>query len=234
MKKLGLVGGLGPVSTLEYYNLINKRYRDIVKPESVAGENPEMIIYSLNLGVAYEMVSASDWTSLADYQMGAIEKCIAAGADFCAIAANTAHIVFEEMVKRSSVPLIGMIDETCKYAKKNGWNKVLVYGTKFTMQSGLYENTGKKYGVECIVPDEASQDIIQSIIFPNLEANIVDPVQKKQILSLSNELLSKLDVDALVLGCTELPLIIEEGDLKIPLIDAASCHIDAIVKYILT
>ena len=72
MKKLGLVGGLGPVSTLEYYNLINKRYRDIVKPESVAGENPEMIIYSLNLGVAYEMVSTSDWTSLTDYQMGAI------------------------------------------------------------------------------------------------------------------------------------------------------------------
>ena len=138
------------------------------------------------------------------------------------------------MIRRSSVPLIGMIDETCKYAKKNGWNKVLVFGTKFTMQSGLYENTGKKYGVECIVPDEASQDIIQSIIFPNLEANVVDSAQKKQILSLSNELLSKLDVDTLVLGCTELPLIIEEEDLEIPLIDAARCHIDAIVEYILT
>ena len=108
MKKLGLVGGLGPVSTLEYYNLINKRYRDIVKPESVAGENPEMIIYSLNLGVAYEMVSTSDWTSLTDYQMGAIEKCIAAGADFCAIAANTAHIVFEEMAANGMLGLLGL------------------------------------------------------------------------------------------------------------------------------
>ena len=144
MKKPGLIGGLGPVSTLDYYKLINERYKDIVKPESVAGDNPEMIIYSLNLGVAYEMVSASDWKTLADYQMVGVEKCIAAGADFCAIAANTAHIVFEEMKERSSVPLVGMIDETCKYAKQNGWKRVLVFGTKFTMQSGLYENTGKK------------------------------------------------------------------------------------------
>lgn len=233
MKKLGLVGGLGPISTLDYYRLINERYRDIVKPKSVAGDNPEMIVYSLNLGVAYEMVSASDWSSLADYQMSAVEKCIAAGADFCAIAANTAHIVFEEMVKRSSVPLVGMIDETCKYAKENGWKRILVFGTKFTMQSGLYENTGKKYGIECVVPDEPSQDIIQNIIFPNLEANIVDAGQKREILSLSNKLLLELDVDALVLGCTELPLIIKEGELETRLIDAASCHIDAIVKQIL-
>ncbi len=234
MKKLGLVGGLGPVSTLDYYRLINERYKDIVKPKSVAGDNPEMIIYSLNLGVAYELVSASDWTGLSDYQMSAVEKCVAAGADFCAVAANTAHIVFDEMVKRSSVPLIGMIDETCKYASENGFKKILVFGTKFTMQSGIYENTGKKYGVQCIVPDEASQNIIQNIIFPNLEANIVDPGQKEEILSLSKKLFKDLDVDALVLACTELPLIIKDEDLDIPIIDVASCHIDAIVKQILT
>lgn len=233
MKKLGLVGGLGPVSTLDYYKLINERYREIVKPTSVAGDNPEMVVYSLNLGVAYEMVSAADWPRLADYQMNAVEKCIAAGADFCAIAANTAHIVFDEMEKRSSVPLVGMIDETCKYAKEHHWQRILVFGTKFTMQSGLYENTGKKYGIECVVPGEADQTIIQDIIFPNLEANIVDPAQKKEILALSRRLLAELHVDALVLGCTELPLIIKEGELETNLIDAASCHIDAIVKEIL-
>lgn len=154
MKKLGLVGGLGPVSTLDYYRLINEKYRDIVKPESVAGDNPHMTIESLNLGVAYEIVSAGDWDKLTEYQMGAINRCYAAGAEFAAIASNTGHIVFDQMIELSPIPLVGIIDETCKYAKSKDLRKLLVYGTKFTMDSGLYEKTGEKYGIECIVPDE--------------------------------------------------------------------------------
>ena len=156
-----------------------------------------------------------------------------AGAEVAAISANTAHIVFDEVLAQSPIPIIGLIDETCKQAQKQGCKKVIVFGTGFTMSSGMYEKKCAQYDIEAIVPNEDDQETIHNIIFPNLVAGIVLENDKEIILNIANKMLAEYNADALILGCTELPLVIQTGDLNTVLLDTTKIHIDAILKYIL-
>ena len=231
MKKIGLVGGVGPASTLEYYKSINEGYQKRLERSSKSGENPPMVIDSLNLAVAYDLVEKKDWQNFADLFINSISILHNAGAEFAAIAANTAHIVFDEIKAKSPIPVIGIVDETCKYAKAKGYQKVIVFGTGFTMSSGMYEGKCNQYGIEAIVPNERDQQTIHNIIFPNLEAGIVLEHEKKAMLEIANRMISEHQADALVLGCTELPLMIKAGDLNTDLIDTTAIHIEAILDY---
>jgi len=234
MKKLGLVGGLGPMSTLDYYKGINELYREKAETLSIAGANPPMFIDSLNLAVAYDMVERKDWDNLAGWLTESICVLHEAGAQFAAIAANTAHIVFDKVQANSPIPVVGMIDEVCKFANERGLKKLIVFGTGFTMESGMYEKVCETYGIEAIVPNREDQHTIHHIIFPNLEAGIILADQKKTMLDIARKLLTKHEAGSLVLGCTELPLIIKEGDLDTVLIDTTRVHIEAIVSRILS
>jgi len=234
MKKFGLVGGLGPISTLEYYKSIHDLYREKVETTGMCASNPPMVIDSLDLAVAYDLVSRKKWNTLSEWLIASIKRLHGAGAEFAAIAANTAHIVFDEIQAGSPIPVIGIVDETCKFAHAKGLNKLVVFGTGFTMESGMYEKACAKYGIEAIVPGEEDQKIIHNIIFPNLKAGIVLEEEKVAILDIANKMLAAHQADALVLGCTELPLIIKEGDLDTVLIDTTPVHIDAIMREILS
>jgi aspartate racemase len=167
MKKLGLVGGVGYLSTLEYYRYLNEGYQNRVSPHCVSNDNPPMVIESLNLATAYSLVERKDWKGFADLFINAIRVLENAGADFAAIAANTAHIVLEEIQAESNIPIIGIVDETCKRAIELGCNKLIIFGTGFTMNSGMYEAKCKQYGLEAIVPNEEDRQSIHNIIFPN-------------------------------------------------------------------
>jgi aspartate racemase len=234
MKKLGIVGGIGPASTIEYYKGINEGYQRSLTNPSKSGENPPIVIDSLNLAVAYNLVESKDWESFADLFVNSIEALQLAGAEVVAMAANTAHIVYNEVSKRSPIPVIGLIDETCKYAREKGCKKVIVFGTGFTMSSGMYEEKCAEYDIEAIVPSEAHQQQIHNILFPNLVAGIVLKEDKEAILKIANRMLSDHAADALVLGCTELPLLIKPDDVNGLLLDTTQIHIEAILKYILT
>ncbi|MCL2857472.1 MAG: amino acid racemase [Oscillospiraceae bacterium] len=233
MKKLGLVGGVGPASTLDYYKGINEGYQKSLANPAKCGENPPMVIDSLNLSVAYGLVETKDWKNFADLFIGSIRTLHGAGAEVAAIAANTAHIVFDEVAAQSPIPLVGLVDETCKYAQSQGCKKVIVLGTAFTMSSGMYEGTCAKYGIEAVVPSQADQQAIHGIIFPNLVTGIVLEEDKAVMLEIAKRMLSQHGADAIVLGCTELPLIIESGDLDTVLLDTTKIHIDAILREIL-
>ncbi len=234
MKKFGLVGGLGPISTLEYYKSIHDFYREKVETTGMCASNPPMVIDSLDLAVAYDLVSRKDWNTLSEWLIASIERLHGAGAEFAAIAANTAHIVFDEIQAGAPIPVIGIVDETCKFAHAKGLNKLILFGTGFTMESGMYEKACAKVGIEAIVPSEEDQKIIHNIIFPNLEAGIVLEEDKAAMLGIANKMLAAHQADALVLGCTELPLIIKEGDLDMVLIDTTQVHIEAILREILS
>jgi len=234
MKKFGLVGGVGYLSTLEYYRLINEGFQKRVRHQSKSGDNPPMVIESLNLAVAYGLVEKKDWKGFADLFVDAIHVLHGAGAEFAAIAANTAHIVFEEIQARSSIPVIGIVDETCKRAKSLGCRKLVVFGTGFTMKSGMYEAKCVQYGLEAVVPNEADQQAIHDIIFPNLEAGIVLEHERAAMLEIAKKLLAEHQADALVLGCTELPLAIKNDDLDTVLLDTGLIHIDAILDYMVS
>ena len=233
MKKLGIVGGIGPASTIEYYKSINEGYQQRVQSKVKSGENPEMVIDSLNLAVAYELVEKKDWKNFADLFVNSIQNLANAGAEIAAMSANTAHIVFDEVSARSPIPVVGLVDETCKHAKAKGCKKIIVFGTGFTMKSGMYEKKCTNYGIEAIVPNETDQQVIHDIIFPNLVSGVVIESDRAAIKKIAEEMLQKHQADALALACTELPLLLKPGDLDIVLLDTTKIHIDAILDDIL-
>lgn len=229
MKKLGLVGGIGPESTIDYYRGIIAGYRQRLAQDTY----PQMVIDSLNLKEMYTLSSTQQWDKFADRIIDSLKNLTAAGAEFAAIGANTAHIVFDEVNSRSPVPLVSLVEATCQYAQAKGCKRVVVLGTAFTMSSGLYTGALAKFGIDAFVPDKEQQQVIHNIIFPNLQAGIVLREEKEAMLRIVSQMIKATDADALVLGCTELPLIIKEGDLDTLLLDTTQIHIEAILDYML-
>lgn len=229
MKKVGIVGGIGPASTLDYYKYIIEGYRAITKNN----EYPKIIIDSINMTEMMGYLSENRWDELVSLLVCSIKSLASAGANFVAIASNTPHIVFDEVKKQSAIPLISIVDETCKYALNNGCKKVVVLGTSFTMSSGLYTNAFGKYDIEAFVPDIIDQNAIHSIIFPSLEEGIVLPNEKSKMLDIAKKLIRTHNADALVLGCTELPLMIQQNDIETMTLNTTQIHIKSIIKRLL-
>jgi len=229
MKKLGLVGGIGPESTLDYYKGIIAGYR----ARTGGVDYPQMLIDSLNLDEMYALADKKQWDVFTDRLVASVKTLAAGGAEFAAMAANTAHIVFDRVRDQSPLPLASIVEETCKYAQFRGCKRVVVFGTAFTMSSGLYTNAFARYGIEAYVPTEDGQKTIHGIIFPNLQEGIVLPAEKRAVLQIANRMITEKNADALILGCTELPLIIKQDDLGALVLDTTRIHIDAIVDYMM-
>ncbi len=229
MKKVGLVGGIGPASTLDYYRGIIEGYR-----ARTGGNNyPFILIDSLNLTEMYDLVDSKQWQPFTTKLVDSINSLAAGGAEFAAMAANTAHIVFDEVRRQSPLPVLSIVEETCKRAKAQDCHRVIVFGTAFTMSSNLYTAAFAKYGIEAFVPTEAEQQAIHGIIFPHLQEGIVLPEEKQTMLAIAQRMIADHQSDGLILGCTELPLIIQPGDLNVPLLNTTQIHIDAIVAHLL-
>jgi aspartate racemase len=230
MKKIGLVGGIGPESTVDYYKGIVAGYR----ARTAADDYPLMVIDSINLAEMYSLAANKQWDLFTRRLVDSIRVLEAGGAEFAVMAANTAHIVFDEVNRQSPLPLISLVEETCKDAKAKNCRSVVIFGTAFTMSSGLYTDAFAKYGIKAFVPTEDEQAAIHNIIFPNLQEGIVLLEEKATMLRIANRMLSETKADALILGCTELPLIIQENDLATLLLDTTKIHIEAILNYLLT
>ena len=228
VKKCGIIGGLGPASTVDYYNGIIAGCRN----QSDDNHYPEIIINSIDMTKVLSMVANNEWDGLTEILVQSVREVANAGADFAAIASNTPHIVFGRVAERSALPLISIVDETCKYAQGMKCGKVLVIGTLFTMRSGLYTDAFTKYGMTAQVPTEQEQKDIFSLFYPNLENGIVVPDDKEKMLILLRKIITRERYDALVLGCTELPLMIKSEDIDIRLINTTQIHIDSIITAI--
>jgi aspartate racemase len=228
MKKVGIIGGIGPASTLDYYSGIIDGFR----AKSCDGNYPEIVINSVNMTEMLSYVSNEDWNSLVNMLLKAIMSLANAGAEFAAIASNTPHIVFDKVKEKSVLPLISIVDATCARIQQKGCKKVVVIGTRFTMSSGLYTEALLKYGITAFVPSEDEQAEIHEIIFPKLEDGIIVPEDKEKMLIIANGLLVNHRADGLLLGCTELPLMIKDGDLDTVIFNTTQIHIESIVNSI--
>ena len=228
MKKVGIIGGIGPASTVDYYDGIIKGVRSKVDDENY----PEVLINSINMTKMLSLIQNDCWEKLVDMLLVAIKDLAVAGADFAAIASNTPHIVFDKVERKAELPLISIVDATCKYALMKNVKKVVTIGTLFTMKSGLYSDALEKYNITAIVPSEDAQLMIHGIIFPKLEDGIVIPEDKIKMLELVNGMISEHNTDSLLLGCTELPLMIKNNDIDTILLNTTQIHIDAIVNSI--
>lgn len=226
MRKLGLIGVMGPESTLEYYRSITYKCLKL----SNNGSFPNIVIDSDNLYEMLELCKRKDYLKLKDFILLAVENVSRAGAEFGAIASNTPHIIFEELEKSSPIPLISIVNETYKKVKDSNFDKVGLIGTKFTMGEDFYKKIFRENGICISVPDESEQEYIDNKIFTELEYGIVRDGTKKSFLHIIEGMRKRYGINGVILGCTELPLIIKDEDLDIMIFNTTEIHIDSIVR----
>lgn len=226
MKKIGLVGGIGPASTAAYYwGLIRK---------SLDGQGgrvyPEIVIDSVNMRRHDEMLAKGDYAALGESLLASLENLKAAGAEIAAITANTEHIVWDRICDTFPLPVVSIVEATVREMKRRHFQRALILGTELTLRSGLYEKALAENGITAIIPGSTDISLLGNLIYPNLENGIVIPGDREKIIALANAYIARERADALVLGCTELPIAIRAEDVAVPVVDTTQVHIDAIYE----
>jgi len=231
MKTLGIVGGLGPESTLDYYQRIIALYRER-QPD---GSYPQFIIISVDLKKGLDFMDANNLTGMADYLLEGIGKLGRAGADFGLIAANTPHIVFEDVAPKSPIPLISIVEATCTAAKAQKLKRLALFGTRYTMEATFYPKVFSREGIELLVPDPQDQDYIHDKYLSELVPGKFWPETRAGLLAIVDRMKAESDVDGVILAGTELPLILHgETHNGIPLLDTTKIHVEAAVAEMLS
>ena len=227
MKKIGLIGGVGPVSTVNYYLELNQLYHN----DFGVNEYPEFVIDSLSLNKVTTALADERYDIVCEILKKSADILRNAGAECVAICSNTPHIVLSQIVDELPLPFVSIVDATVRAVKNGGYKNVLVLGTLATMQSVMYQSVLAENGISSVTPSVEDQQTIADIIFPNLENGIVDPDERLEILALVEKYIAYQSVDAVLLACTELPLIIKPADLTIPVIDTALVHAKEIYEF---
>jgi aspartate racemase len=230
MKTLGIIGGVGPESTIDYYKNIIAIYRER-QPD---GSYPQFVINSINLQKGIDFLEVNDLAGMTDFLLNEIEKLPQAGADFGIIAANTPHIVFDEVAARSPIPFISIVEATCAHAKLRGFKRLALFGTRYTMRADFYQRVFTREGIELVVPDPKDQDYIHEKYFAELVPGIFLPETRENLLAIVDRMKSKIDIEGVVLAGTELALILrDESHNGIALLDTGKIHCEAAVNEVL-
>jgi aspartate racemase len=230
MKTLGLIGGIGPESTIEYYRLLIAAYR-----EQRDGNYPPIIINSINLKMLIALMNAGELEKFAEEITGEVEKLARAGADFGAFASNTPHIVFDEVQRRSRIPLISIVEATCEKAQSLGLKTVGLFGTRFTMQAKFYSEAFSRRSIALVTPNEAEQNYIHRKYMGELLNNIFLSETREHMLAIADELKSRHAIEGLILGGTELPLLLKDEEHNgIRLLDTTKIHVERLVAELLS
>lgn len=230
MKTLGIIGGLGPESTIDYYRLIIAAYRERTQDDSY----PPMIINSINLQQMIRLMEARDYATVADVMVAEIEKLARAGAEFGLISSNTPHIVFDEIRSRAAIPLISIVEATCEYARAQGLTKLGLFGSGFTMKARFYPEVFSKQGIALVMPEAGEQAYIHQKYMDELVKGVFLPETRTELMNIVERMKKQDGVQGLILGGTELPLILRDApDCGIPFLDTARIHVDAAVQEML-
>ncbi len=230
MKTLGLVGGIGPESTIEYYRFILEGCRARV-PD---GNAPHLIIDSIDVNRGLALLSANDLTGLAAYLSKSIDRLARAGCDLALIAANTPHIVFDEVQERASIPMLSIVQATCEHASALGLQRFVLLGTGFTMRARFYAEMFARAGLELISPPENDLDFIHAKYVGELLKNKFLPETRSAILEIIERMRREDRIEGVILGGTELPLILRGAESEgLPFLDTTMIHVRAAVDAIL-
>lgn len=226
MKTLGLIGGTGPESTIDYYRLLTAQYR-----EKADGASPPVIINSVDLKRMIGWMNAGELDKVIDYLAEEFEKLERAGVDFAALTANTPHIVFDELQQRTALPLISIVEATCERAQSLGFKSVGLFGTRYTMQAPFYPKVFSRTDVKLVTPTEEEQNYIHEKYFGELLKDVFLPETRAQFLRIADEMKARDSVEAVILGGTEIPLLLRtEEHNGIQLLDTTRIHVDRLIK----
>ena len=226
MKPIGLIGGLTYVSTLEYY-----RYNNEIANAKLGGsESVEIIMYSVNFGEIRKLTEAGDWNNISKIICNVARTIEGDGASCLLIGANTMHKIADEVQASINIPLIHIAEATAKDVLRKNIKKVLLLGTRYTMQLGFYSNELAKHGIETIIPDQDDVEFVNWTIYNEFSKNHFSVATKKRYL----EIISKQKesgAEGVIGGCTEIPILIKQSDCEIPLFDTAKIHSAAGVDF---
>lgn len=230
MRTAGIIGGLGPESTVDYYRAIIARYRQ----RSGAAAYPHLVINSLDVDKGIAMLDSGRLDDLAGYLAAGVEVLARAGADFAAMAANTPHIVFDEVQRRSTLPLVSIVRATAGHAQRRGLAKVGLFGTGFTMRADFYPHEFRRLGIALVLPNEAERDFIHRKYIGELLKNEFLPATRAEILRIAQRMQAEDGIDVVALAGTELPLLLRGSEPPgLAFLDTAVIHVEAIVDELL-
>jgi aspartate racemase len=229
LKTIGLIGGMSWESSLEYYRIIN----ETVKLKLGGLHSAKCLVYSVDFERIEELQHEEKWDELTDIMVNIARKLKNGGADFIIICTNTMHKMASDIEDRAGIKVLHIAEVTGQQVVKQGMTKVGLLGTKFTMEQDFYKKILKeKYNIDVIIPDENDRKIIHEIIYNELCKGIINEDSKEKYIKIINDLVLN-GAQGIVLGCTEIPLLIKQEDVSIPVLDTTTIHAISAVEFAL-
>jgi len=226
MKKIGLIGGITPESTILYYQILNQlNSENLGRPHSA-----EVLINSFDFGKITKLQKEERWDLLDKMMVEAGENLENAGANCILICANTMHICIDAVRKSVKIPVIHIAEVTSKKIIERKLKKVALLGTKYTMEKDFFIDILSSFGIETVVPELEERDSIHAIIYDELSAGIIKQVSKEKYVRIINRLI-KSGAEGIILGCTEIPLLIQQKDVAVPVFDTTEIHANAAFEF---
>lgn len=229
MRTAGLIGGISWVSTVEYYRMLN----ETVNKELGGNNAARSLIYSVNYQDIIEFNKTENWEGIAALLIDAAKRLEGAGAECIALCANTAHNVAGKVQLAVSIPLISVVDATVAAIQKQGLQKVILLGTRFTMQKPFFKDTLQQSGFEVVLPNTDDMNFIHASIFDELGKGIFTPATKAKYLSIIETLASTSGAQGVIFACTEIPMLIKREEVTLPVFDTTEIHVEAISRFVL-
>ena len=230
MKTIGLVGGMSWESTAEYYRIINQR----VKERAGGFHSAKLVMYSVDFDEVETRQHRGEWQELTAMMVDAAQRVERAGADFLLICTNTMHLMADDVQKSIRIPLLHIVDVTAEAVTARSFTKVALLGTRFTMEKDFYKGRLRlKHGLDVIVPEEKDREVIHAILYNELCLGEIKEPSRQAF----QQIIARLEArgaQGIILGCTEIPLIVSQKDYRIPLFDTTAIHAEAAVDYALS
>lgn len=224
MRSVGLVGGLGPESTIDYYRRILDGWA-----RAEPGTAPSIVIDSLDVRLALRLVD-TDRAALVEYLLASLRRLAGAGVHLAAITANTPHIVFDELAARSPVPLLSIVEVCAREARRRGLARLALLGTRFTMEAPFYADVCARHGVAVVPPDDAERPWLHERYVGELLRGDFRDETRRGVVAIVERLRREERADGVILGGTELPLLLPGAEIAgLPVLDTTALHVDAIV-----
>ena len=226
MKIIGIIGGIGPESTIDYYRQLLAAHRE----RTPDGSAPAVLINSIDLNKMLGMIAAGKHTQVTDYLVTEVERLARAGAQCGLLAANTPHIAFRELAGRAPIPLVSIVEATCARIKTMGLRKVGLLGTRFTMQGRFYPDVLSREGIMLAVPAPDEQEYIHDKYMNELVLGTFLPTTRERLLAIAARMAKQDSIQGLILGGTELPLILtDSSSAGIAFLNTTEIHVKAIL-----
>lgn len=225
MKTIGLIGGMSWESTQTYYRLINQKMRD----ELGGLHSAKLVLYSVDFAEIETLQQQGDWDTAAEVLASAARAVESAGADFMVLCTNTMHKVAPQIEQGVSIPLLHIADATASALKENRISSVGLLGTRFTMEQSFYRDRLEEHGIRVMVPDELQREHIHGVIFDELCRGEIRPDSKAAYLKVVDSLADR-GAQGVILGCTEIGLLIQASDTEVRLFDTTEIHAEQAVQ----